>query len=74
MSQNNISYERMQRMRPLGLTQQQWFALVGALTTIHRHPRVKMLNILSPIRKRVRKTGQYTNTNRNALLAWARSL
>lgn len=70
---NTIVYDRQHRRQPLGLTQQQWYALVGTMLTIHRHPTVTMINVLNPIRNRVRATGSYTNANRNALIAWARS-
>lgn len=73
MSQNNIMYQRQNRMRPLGLTQQQWYALAGTLTAIQRHPN-HVRAIFNPIVARVRETGRYTNANRNALLTWARSL
>jgi hypothetical protein len=73
-NRNTIVYNRQHRRQPLGLTQQQWYALAGTMITIHRHPKVKLLNNLNPIRNRVRATkGQYTNANRNALIAWARS-
>ena len=73
-NRNTIVYNRQHRRGPLGLTQQQWYALAGTMITIHRHPKVKLLNNLNPIRNRVRATkGQYTNANRNALIAWARS-
>ena len=69
----NIMYQRLHRMRPLGLTQQQWYALAGVLNTIQRHPNHVRAN-LTPIAARVRATGRYTNANRNALIAWARSV
>lgn len=69
----NVSYAHQNRMRPLGLTQQQWFALAGVLNIIQRHPNVNVINALAPIGTRVRATGRYTNANRNALIAWARS-
>jgi hypothetical protein len=73
-NRNTIMYNRQHRRGPLGLTQQQWYALAGTMITIHRHPKVKLLNNLNPIRNRVRATkGQYTNANRNALIVWARS-
>jgi hypothetical protein len=72
---NTIMYDRQHRRQPLGLTQQQWYALAGTMITIHKHPKVKLINSLNPIRNRVRATkGHYTNVNRNALIAWARSL
>jgi hypothetical protein len=61
------------RGKPLGLTQQQWYALAGTLMVIHRYPNVNLVNAVKPIGNRVRATGRYTNANRNALLAWARS-
>ena len=69
----NVSYAHQNRMRPLGLTQQQWFALAGVLNIIQRHPNVNVINALAPIGARVRATGRYTNANRNTLIAWARS-
>ena len=69
----NVSYAHQNRMRPLGLTQQQWFALAGVLNIIQRHPNVNVINALAPIGTRVRATGRYTNANRNTLIAWARS-
>jgi hypothetical protein len=73
-NRNTIVYDRQNRRQPLGLTQQQWYALAGTMITIHRHPKVKLINSLNPIRNRVRATkGQYTNANRNVLIAWARS-
>ena len=69
----NIMYGRQHRMRPLGLTQQQWYRLAGAMIAIHRHPNNVRAN-LTPIATRVRTTGRYTNTNRNALIEWARSI
>ena len=57
----------------LGLTQRQWYALAGTMMTIHRHPNVNTINVLKPMSIRVRATGRYTNANRNALIAWARS-
>lgn len=69
----NIMYTRQRRMRPLGLTQQQWYRLAGAMIAIHRHPNNVRAN-LTPIATRVRTTGRYTNANRNALIAWARSV
>lgn len=73
-NRNTIMYDRQHRRQPLGLTQQQWFALAGTMITIHKHPKVKLINVLNPIRNRVRATkGHYTNANRNALIAWARS-
>ena len=68
----NVSYAHQNRMRPLGLTQQQWFALAGVLNIIQRHPNVNVINALAPIGARVRATGRYTNANRNALIAWSR--
>jgi hypothetical protein len=73
MNQNTIMYNRQHRRIPLGLTQQQWYALAGSMSVIHRHPNVNMINVLNPIRNRVRATGRYTNANRNAFIAWARS-
>lgn len=70
---NTIVYDRQHRRQPLGLTQQQWYALAGTMMTIHRYPTVNLINVLNPIRNRVRATGRYTNANRNALIAWARS-
>ena len=67
----NIMYVRQHRMRPLGLTQQQWYRLAGAMIAIQRHPN-HVRNNLNPIAARVRATGRYTNANRNALIAWAR--
>jgi hypothetical protein len=73
-NRNTIVYDSQHRRQPLGLTQQQWYALAGTMITIHKHPKVKLINSLNPIRNRVRATkGQYTNANRNALIAWARS-
>jgi|688.fasta_scaffold06597_10 hypothetical protein len=73
-NRNTIMYDRQHRRQPLGLTQQQWYALAGTMITIHKHPKVKLINSLNPIRNRVRATkGHYTNENRNALIAWARS-
>jgi hypothetical protein len=69
----NIMYQRQHRMRPLGLTQQQWYALAGVMNVIQRHPNVNVISALAPIGARVRPTGRYTNANRNALIAWARS-
>jgi hypothetical protein len=69
----NVSYQRQNRMQPLGLTQQQWFALAGVLNTIQRHPNHVRTN-LRPIRNSFHRTGRYTNANRNALIAWARSV
>jgi len=73
-NRNTIVYDRQNRRQPLGLTQQQWYALAGTMITIHRHPKVKLLNNINPIRNRVRATGSYTNANRNALIAWAKKL
>jgi hypothetical protein len=72
MTQNTISYYRQHRRAPLGLTQQQWYALAGTMIAIQRHPNHVRAN-LNPIVARVRETGRYTNANRNALIAWARS-
>jgi len=74
ISRNTIVYNRQHRRGPLGLTQQQWFALAGTMITIHRHPKVKLLNRLNPIRNRVRAAnGHYTNANRKDLIEWALS-
>lgn len=73
MNRNNIMYNRQHRRGPLGLTQQQWYALAGTMLAIQRHPNVNMVHNITPISTRVRTTGRYTNANRNALLAWARS-
>jgi len=67
----NIMYGRQNRRLPLGLTQQQWYALAGTLIAIQRHPNHVRAN-LNPITARVRATGRYTNANRNALIAWSR--
>lgn len=72
MNRNTIMNQRQNRRRPLGLTQQQWYALAGVLNTIQRHPNVNVINALAPIGARVRATGRYTNANRNALIAWSR--
>jgi len=69
----NIMYGGQHRMRPLGLTQQQWYALAGVLNTIQRHPNHVRTN-LRPIRNSFHTSGRYTNANRNALIAWARSV
>lgn len=74
MNYNNIMHERQTRRRPLGLTQQQWYALAGALLTVHRYPNVHLLPILQPISTRVRATGRYTKANRNAFISWAKSI
>lgn len=71
---NNIMYERQHRRIPLGLTQQQWYTLAGTLMTMHRHPNVTMLPVIENIKTRVRASGRYTNTNRNALIAWTKSI
>jgi hypothetical protein len=74
-TRNTIVYNRQHRRGPLGLTQQQWYALAGTMLTIHRHPNVNMINRLNPIRNRVRAAkGHYTNANRKDLIEWARSL
>jgi len=70
---NNIMYLRQHRMRPLGLTQQQWYRLAGVMNTIQRHPMHVRTNLI-PIRNSFHRTGRYTNANRNALIAWARSV
>jgi hypothetical protein len=73
-NRNTIVYNRQHRRGPLGLTQQQWYALAGTMLTIHRHPTVTMINVLNPIRNRVRAAkGHYTNANRHELIKWARS-
>jgi len=74
MNRNTIMYQRQHRRRPLGLTQQQWFALAGVLNTIHRHPNINVVNAIAPISARVRanRNYKYTNANRNALIAWSR--
>jgi hypothetical protein len=68
----NIMYQRRHRMRPLGLTEQQWYRLAGVMNTIQRHPMHVRTNLI-PIRNSFHRTGRYTNANRNALIAWARS-
>jgi len=73
MNRNNIMYERQHRRIPLGLTQQQWYALAGSLLTIHRHPRVTLLPVIENIKTRVRGSGQYTKANRNTIIKWAKS-
>jgi hypothetical protein len=73
-NRNTIVYNRQHRRGPLGLTQQQWYALAGTMLTIHRNPKVKLLNRLNPIRNRVRAAnGHYTNANRTDLIKWALS-
>lgn len=72
-SNGNIMAGGHGRGKPLGLTQQQWYALAGTLVAIHRYPNVNLVNALKPVSTRVRATGRYTNANRNALLAWART-
>ena len=73
MSTGNLSYNHQYRMQPLGLTQQQWFGLVGMLDLIYKNPRVPTGNVLRPIRRRIRAAaGRYTNANRNALIALAK--
>jgi hypothetical protein len=67
----NIMYGGQHRMRPLGLTQQQWYRLAGVMNTIQRHPNHVRTN-LRPIRNSFHRSGHYTNANRNALIAWAR--
>lgn len=69
----NIMYQGRYRMRPLGLTEQQWYRLAGVMNTIQRHPMHVRTNLI-PIRNRFHATGRYTNANRNALIAWARSV
>lgn len=69
----NIMYTRRHRMRPLGLTEQQWYRLAGVMNTIQRHP-IHVRTNLRPIRNSFHRTGRYTNANRNALIAWARSV
>jgi len=75
MKHNNImnGQYRNERLARLGLTQQQWYALAGILSTIQRYRKVQVIPVLQPISNRVRKTGLYTNANRNALIKWARS-
>ena len=73
MNRNTIMNQRQNRRRPLGLTQQQWYALAGTLIAIQRHPN-HVRNNFNPIVTRVRATGRYTNANRNTLITWARSL
>jgi hypothetical protein len=73
-NRNTIVYNRQHRRGPLGLTQQQWYALAGTMLVIQRHPNVNTVNAISPISTRVRTTGRYTNANRNALIAWAKKL
>ena len=73
MNRNTIMNQRQHRRRPLGLTQQQWYALAGVLNVIQRHPN-HVRNNFKPIVTRVRATGLYTNANRNTLITWARSL
>jgi hypothetical protein len=74
LNRNTIIHDSQHRRIPLGLTQQQWYALAGTMNAIGRYPNITLINALTPIHNRVRATGRYTNANRNAMIAWARSL
>lgn len=74
MNYNNIMFNLMYRRRPLGLTEQQWFALAGAIITHIRHPNINVIPIHQPLAARVRATGRYTPENRNTIIAWAKTI